>query len=204
MSLASQPIPKFHLLNQISALPSSRRVVHRAFTTRKDERIVNERAKQATSYISDPRSPDPPRVLLCEQSSAVAGHECEEARAEVSSWVEATTGKLLVYDIQHEGGKGDVPSSIIPQRYTQNHNQQPHQKRLHTRSRRRIGMITQRENRTNQNPRSNKLIKKCRRRMNPLLWHRIEHTIHDLRWRLLVDACDVMDGVVVYTVRDTP
>lgn len=100
MPLASQLTPKLHLLNKTSALPSSRRVIHRAFTTRKDEQIVNERAKQAARDISDPRPPDPPRVLLREESSAVAGHQREEAWAEISGWVEAAAGNLLVCIIQ--------------------------------------------------------------------------------------------------------
>lgn len=90
MPLASQLTPKLHLLNKISALPSFRRVIHWAFTTRKDERIVNERAKQAARDISNPGAPDPPRVLLREESSTVAGHECKEAWAKVPGGIEAT------------------------------------------------------------------------------------------------------------------
>lgn len=91
MPLASKQLtPQLHLLNQKSTLPSSRRVIHRAFTTRKDEQIVNERAKQAARDISDPGAPYPPRMLLREESSAVAGHQGEEAWAEVSGGIEAT------------------------------------------------------------------------------------------------------------------
>lgn len=81
---------QLRLLNSKSAPPPYGRVIHGAFTTRENEQIVYERAKERTRDISDPGTPDPPRVLLREQSPPVAGHQREEARAEVSGWIKAS------------------------------------------------------------------------------------------------------------------
>lgn len=97
---------QLRLLNSKSASAPYGRIVHRAFTTRENEQIVHERAKQGPRDISDPGAPDPPRVLLSEESSAVAGHQREEARAEVSGWVEATAHNLLAYRTNKYGGRG--------------------------------------------------------------------------------------------------